>query len=146
METHNAEEQSSDEALNAHLAGVGPDHPGSSHDVRLERLNEYESAGGDKPDPLQALLTFTSADLMHVAFKLGDALKSTLGTAPVTGESVRQAQPVLNDYLRVTRQVDRYTQLELRLEQARIRAEDERKRAKSTKLSGHFQQSPRRLH
>jgi hypothetical protein len=146
MDTDEDENSLSDEQLDASFDDAKLSEPRTSRDVRLDRLDEFEATGAEKTDPLQALLTFTSADLLNVAFLLGDAVKSTLGTGPVTEESARQGQAVLNDYLRVTRQVDRFTQLELRIESARLQAEDARKRAKSTTVMGHFQQSPRRRH
>jgi hypothetical protein len=45
-----------------------------------------------------------------------------------------------------TRQADRFTQLDLRIENARMQAEEARTRAKSSMVKGHLQQMPRRPH
>ena len=45
---------------------------------------------------------------------------------PVTLERIRQIEPALNDHLRLTRQIDRFAQFEMRVEEKREIAKNAR--------------------
>jgi hypothetical protein len=139
--------QSADDLLNEAL-----DHAKASaarsggHEARLERLEEYELAGATKADPLEALLTFVNADLLNIAYRLGDALKESLSAAPLKAEGVQLVAPTLNDLLRVTRQIDRFAHLETRITNARVPAEVASNHSPSTAKHDDAQRPPRRAH
>ena len=89
------------------------------HDVRRKRIADYEATGLAKPDPGDACLAAMKADLMGLAFVLVDAIKESLTEGPTKADGVRRCEPALSSYLKVTRQVDRFTQLEVRAAEAR---------------------------
>jgi hypothetical protein len=82
--------------------------------ARQQRVDEYEENGLRSPDAMDACLAAVQADLMRVSFKLGPALEQALATPPINGESLRDIAAPLDMYLRVTRQIDRIGQLDLR--------------------------------
>jgi hypothetical protein len=106
--TDTFEKSFDDDNLPDSLPSAAASQPITRDDARLQRLEEYESAGLAKYEPLEASLTFINADLMSIANSLGKAVKDSLATAPTTAENFRQVQPGLNDYLRVTGQVQRF--------------------------------------
>ncbi len=101
-----------------------PDVEVSTHgrDARRKRIADYEAAGLAKPDPGDACLAIINTDLIGLASDLADAIKESLTEGQTKADSVRRIEPALNNYLKVTRQVERFMQLEVRAAEARKQA------------------------
>lgn len=78
---------------------------------RLERVDDYEAAGTAKPDPLDACIAIVNADLIRIAIEYGRTIRESL-SHEATGESFRRRELNLNNYLRLTRQIDRFAHLD----------------------------------
>jgi hypothetical protein len=82
--------------------------------IRERRVDQYEREELEKPEAFQACLGAIQCDLIRVGFALGDKVKQLLRSAQATPDEIREIEPPLNFYLRVTRQIERYRQLEIR--------------------------------
>ena len=67
-----------------------------------------------KTDALEACLSAVNADLIYIAFEMGSEIKQSYSAQSTTMNKMRKVETILDAYLRVTRQMDRLTQLELR--------------------------------
>lgn len=86
---------------------------------RQKLIAEYEATAPTKSDALQRNLTLVTADLLGFASVLAMAIKESLPEGAITLKDLQRVQPVMNEYLRLTRQVDRNAQFEVRLEMAK---------------------------
>jgi hypothetical protein len=86
----------------------------ASIEQRKRRADEYERQGLQYPNAFDACLAAIQADQIRIGFALGEAVKKELGRGNVAPETLGQLEPSLNMYLRVTRQIERYRQLEIR--------------------------------
>jgi hypothetical protein len=95
-----------------------------SHPTILSRIEEYRTDSLLKPHNLQACLGATTAGLLKLGHYLELRIIRALETAPDAAGRIPQIMPTLETHLRLTRQIDRYAQMELRVEEAQQR-EDE---------------------
>jgi hypothetical protein len=145
MESDDSFEASlSNDSVDEHLLDDATTEPPQGRTARQQRLEEFEMAGLDKPDHLEALLVCGTADLIDIAFMVGAVVKGSLAAAPATADTVQNIEPALNDLLRVTRQIDRFAQLELRLASERKQAHEARLRSQSAPGFAHLPQASRR--
>ena len=110
-----------DENVLQDASDIGEPQDDTARERKNARIDEYEMAALKKYDPLAACLGSLTADLMHISSALGDAIKTTLAAGPNDLESVRRIAAALNDQLRVTRQIERFAQLEVRAAETRQR-------------------------
>jgi len=92
-----------------------------THQARQRCLREYQDSALKKEDPLSAVLSFMNGDLMQIAFEMKDTIQEVMADEPRTLEGLYKVVPAVDIYLRVTRQIDRFTQVEQRAEGARQR-------------------------
>ena len=91
----------------------------SFHDARLSRVLDYQSRSLEKDDPLEANLGSINSGLMRVALWLDEAVEEAMASGPPNVERLSRILPAIDTHLRVTRQVDRFAQIELRAVEAR---------------------------
>jgi hypothetical protein len=84
-------------------------------DRRSERIAEYMCQEMESVDPLIANVGAINGDLMHIAHGLKRALDQSLGELAHRPEALGDMLLPLNLYLRVSKQVDRMTQLAIKL-------------------------------
>lgn len=104
------------ESTNTHEAIRGPEapkEPGTTA-VRLQRVADYQSDAAALPDPLRANLGLMNAGLMRIGQAIDEAVDQALRDGPTTIEQLDRLRPTIEMYLRITRQVDRFAQLELK--------------------------------
>ena len=89
------------------------------HDARLRRVHEYLASSLAKEDALEANLGSINSGLMRMALGLDEAIEAFMESGPRTVDRLQRMLPALETHLRVTRQVDRFAQLEVRSHQAR---------------------------
>ncbi len=91
----------------------------SSHDARLSRVLDYQASSLQKDDPLEANLGSINSGLMRVALWLDKTIERAMESGPPNVERLSHILPAIDTHLRVTRQVDRFANIELRAAEAR---------------------------
>ena len=84
-------------------------------DRRFQRLADYQKRAVKNADPLVASLAVINSDLMGFAFRLSQAIDGAVGEGSASLHELHQVDPALNSYLRVAKQIDRFTQLGIHL-------------------------------
>jgi hypothetical protein len=92
--------------------------PPDRADTRLQRIIDYSEEALAKSDALEANLGSVITDLLLIARRYSLELKEVLNTDPSAPEELELIEPSLDQYLRVTKQLDRFTQLVVKLERA----------------------------
>jgi hypothetical protein len=67
------------------------------------------------PDPLAANLGVITGDLLGIASVMARAVSEVMAQTDDAASAVAETQAIVHDYLRVTKQVDRFFQLQLAL-------------------------------
>lgn len=93
----------------------------SVSDLREARLHEYELTSRDKSDPLEALLTLTTSGLFRMAHDLEACILKSLSQSEKDLRAFKSVSSALDAQLRLTRQIDRFAQFELRLTELRAK-------------------------
>jgi hypothetical protein len=99
------------------------------HEARLGRVLDYQAGSLAKEDALEANLGSINSGLMRVALWLDETIEEAMESGPRTVERLQRILPAIDTHLRVTRQVDRFAQIELRASGARKRGGDNDTRA-----------------
>lgn len=86
---------------------------------RLRRVLDYQAAVLQKKDHLEAVLGTVNAGLVGVTIQLDEFIEGALAASPKTVERVQKLLPSIQTYLQATRQIDRLTQVELRIAASR---------------------------
>jgi hypothetical protein len=81
---------------------------------RLERVSAYGAAALSKRNALLANVGAINSGLMTVNLYLEQSLVQALATGPPSDERLEKLRPSIDMYLRVTRQIDRFAQLEIK--------------------------------
>lgn len=84
-------------------------------DVRTRRLAEYMASSLAKDDPLAANLGAVHGDLMLLEYRMRQALDGLFDTPPESLQELQAAMPGVEGYLKVTKQIDRFAQLAMKL-------------------------------
>ena len=94
-------------------------------EVRLHRAFDYLKSTLQESDPLDANLGSTNSGLIRMSLGFERSLLSKLEDgSPDVGQLI-QILPAIETHLRMMRQVERFAQLKLRIEQARKRERTE---------------------
>ena len=143
MEYKNPFEADAEEQLNKSLneavttAKLDEEQLLITREIRLGRALDYQSDALRKDDPLEACIGGLNAGLIRVACYLEDAVEQSLAKEPATIEKIRQLGPALDAYMRLTRQVERFAQVEARLAEGRKEAENVKSKLQMLALQGH---------
>ena len=89
------------------------------HDARLSRVFDYQAFSLEKEDALEAKLGSINSGLMRIALWLDETIEQAMGSGPPNVELFQRISPAIETHLRVTRQVNRFAQIELRAAEAR---------------------------
>src|SRR3954452_10357382 len=120
------DEYGKSEDVFASVSEASPPDSADEVDLRLMRIAEYGSEALRKNDALRANLAALNAGLLEIAFRSETAVKNSFQTAGVNALQSPDVQRALRNHLNIARQVDRYANLDVRLEDAEQRAEDAR--------------------
>ena len=93
--------------------------PGDRHAARMSRVLDYQADSLEKENALEANLGSINSGLMQIALQLDETIKRTIDSGPGTVEGLHAVMPAIDTHLRVTRQVDRFAQIELRAAELR---------------------------
>jgi hypothetical protein len=83
-----------------------------------KRIDEYEVSSLHTEDHLEANLGSINAALMRISVSMQEAMERTISPGAMTTERLQKLVPIIETLLRVTRQIDRFAQLERRLAQS----------------------------
>ena len=86
---------------------------------RLKRVLDYQADVLKKESNLEAVLGTISAGLMGVTIRMDEFIEQALAANPKTIDRVEKLLPSIQTYLQATRQIDRLTQVELRVTASR---------------------------
>ncbi len=92
---------------------------GSYHSARLSRVLDYQIKSLEKDDPLEANLGSINSGLIRMALWLDETIEQAMESGPPNVERLSKVLPAIDTHLRVTRQVDRFANIELRAAEAR---------------------------
>lgn len=95
---------------------VGRDSAVKSADVRVQRIADYAADSLAKDNALEANLGVVNADLMLIAFRFRDVLEDVLQQPTETLAQMAEFMPGVDGYLKVVKQVDRFSQLAIKLQ------------------------------
>jgi hypothetical protein len=87
--------------------------------ARMIRVQEYLADSLVKGDHLEANLGSINGGLMRICVSLDEVVHRGMSVSTVTVERIQRLLPAIETYLRLTRQIDRFAQLELRTAAAR---------------------------
>ncbi len=103
------------ESENPFPAGSG----GEDRDPRWERIRRYQEVALEKPDVLQSNLGVVTGGLLKYAYRLERWLDTEADKDSESPRKREQLRTNFDDYLRVTRQIERFMQLEVRSNETR---------------------------
>ena len=81
-------------------------------DRRRRRLEDLTDQALEELDPLRANLKAAAAQLFDIGFRLGDELKTNIGSEQAKSKARREAAGGVNTVMLVHRQITRYVQLD----------------------------------
>ena len=88
-------------------------------EARLNRVLDYQAASLEKENALEANLGSINSGLMRIGLWLDETIERAIESGPRTIERIQELMPAIDAHLRVTRQVDRFAQVELRAAESR---------------------------
>ena len=91
----------------------------SNADLRLQRLEDFQREALLKPDSLAANLGAANGALMRMGYRLEEAIEGALEKVASSAERFERLVPPIEMYLKVMRQVDRFAQLDQRIQSSR---------------------------
>ena len=116
-----------DALLNDSLSEAELDEPTLGDDeMRLARIDEYQQQSLRKADPLEACLGGLNSGLLRVGFRYEQAIIKALDAPETNILDSPPLQKAMNTHLGITRQVDRFANLEARLNEDDRHAEQGR--------------------
>jgi hypothetical protein len=97
----------------AHPDGAAVDNGADGIEIRRKRIQDYRNSALAEEDLLRANLGASNADLLEMALWMKEQWDKTVGRAANSREELSQQRAWVEDYLRIARQSDRYSQLEI---------------------------------
>lgn len=84
-------------------------------DPRLERIAEQLAEALRNPDLLRGIAMASACDLMKLAWQLNKAIDQELANGPGSLDDFAELSPALDTFLRMMKQIERFSQLDMRL-------------------------------
>lgn len=97
---------------------VTGDSAGATKDNRVQRIMDYLESSLRKRDALQATIGAVNSDLMLIGYRLKQVVQTAMDTTPAALDEYGKLMPAVESLLKVFKQIDRFTQLEVRLTKA----------------------------
>ena len=117
--SEHAKEEKSQAEDGATTKGAGTNESaGQTKDNRVKRIADYLESSLRKPDALQATIGAVNSDLMLIGHRLNQAVQHAMDTSPTALNEFGKLMPAVESLLKVYKQVDRFTQLEVRMTKA----------------------------
>ena len=87
--------------------------------LHLQRIQDLLAESLALPNAFAANLGAQNSGLMRMAYRLQHSIEEALDEGPATIEELEYLRPLIETFLKTTKQVDRYSQLCMKLEQAK---------------------------
>ena len=97
------------------VSAEGAESKAQPADIREQRIADYVAESLANDDPFEANLGVVNADLMLIAHRFRHVLEGALQESPETLAEMTEFMLGLDSYLRVVKQVDRFSQLAVKL-------------------------------
>jgi hypothetical protein len=94
------------------LPAIPPPAPAPTREQRQSLVRAYQLQAMKRPDPLAANLGVLQADLMQFAHDLAPTIQANLSQAAISSEGRKISFQTIEQYLKIMRQIDRFTQIE----------------------------------
>jgi len=88
-------------------------------EARLSRVYEYLTESLKKKDALEANVGSVNCGLMQIAIWLDEAIGQDIAIGPLDVDRLKHLSPAIETYLKVTRQIDRFAQIQIRATESR---------------------------
>ena len=93
--------------------------PAEQATARWDRIHRYTDAALKNPDEFESNLSLVTASLLGIAFRQQQLLECATERCADSPKKLERQRVALDDFLRVTKQIERYMQLELRSRESR---------------------------
>jgi hypothetical protein len=143
---HTAESQAADSELNHALGSEREDEraqPSDSSD-RIARINDFAAESLSKQDSFQSCLGASTADFMKMEERLQNLINRDLAGDLASLADIDAVLPAINAVLRVGRQVERYSQILVRLESVDKKMKSDKMALQASALNGFATDATRR--
>ena len=90
-------------------------------DIREQRIADYVAESLAQEDAMEANLGVVNADLMLLAHRFRHVLEEAMQQPPETLAEMAELMPGVDSYLRVVKQVDRLSQLAVKLRESNVK-------------------------
>ena len=97
----------------------------SSNERRAARIADYHREAVARNDSLAACVGVANADLFELDGRLHEVLQRALGAGVNSLAEIKQLDPAIKRRLETLKQVERLTQLDIRLSQSKKRTQNE---------------------
>jgi hypothetical protein len=88
--------------------------PTESDQLRLQRILDYAAQALAKSNVLESNLASINSGLLKMALWLEQTIEEATTRTPITPERMQRVYQAIDTHLRVARQIDRFSQIELR--------------------------------
>ena len=103
----------------AHVSSEGTENKALSAGIREQRIADYVAESLANDDPFEANLGVVNADLMLLAHRFRHVLEGAMQQSPETLADMAECMPGVDSYLKVVKQIDRLSQLKVKLRATR---------------------------
>jgi hypothetical protein len=86
---------------------------------RMQRIADYLAACLSNANALEANLGIVNSDLLLIAFRLKQTIDQAQESGAKSLEELDYLLPAIETYLQITKQIDRFSRLELKLKRDR---------------------------
>ena len=132
---HTHESLAADVALNDRLSEDDPDDAAFDDDEFASRwISDLQRESLGKEELARGLPGAHNSGLLRIGLRYEAAIHKALDAAKGNLHQILQVQPAMNTHLSISRQVDRFANLEARLAELRLQAEYDKSQAKSAAL------------
>ena len=96
-------------------APVADEQPSSeNYQLRQQRVLDYQNAAMAITNVLVSNLASINSGLFQIALRLEETIENAMARTPVPVERMQRVYQAIDAHLRVSRQIDRFAQVELR--------------------------------
>jgi|tagenome__1003787_1003787.scaffolds.fasta_scaffold17556544_1 hypothetical protein len=105
-----------EQSLESHDAVPMSDQPAhhDNYDLRLQRIADYQSQALAKKHHLKSNLASINCGLMRIATQLETTIEQAMARSEISEAGMERLDQAIGTHLRVTRQIDRFAQIDLR--------------------------------
>jgi hypothetical protein len=88
--------------------------PSENYQLRLQRVRDYQNKSIANANELESNLGSINSGLLRIALRLEETIEEAMARTPVPVERMQRVYQAIDTHLRVSKQIDRFAQVELR--------------------------------